>query len=110
MENIIFRNKLLALLSAGVIMTTPMAASAGTKKAEPTKKPSTSITLVQQEVAEKPLNENEYIEGIAKGMEYLNKFSMAKKYKHMQQDFQNFYYLVNRSYKDEATEEKLVKQ
>lgn len=110
MKNIDIRNKFLSLLTAGMIMATPVAANAENAKSESTSNSSTEFTLVQQEVQKTPLNMNEYINGIAEGMNYLNKFSMAKKYAHMQQDFQDFYYLVNRTYMDEATEEKLINQ
>ena len=105
MKNINLRKKLLSMLTAGVLMATPVMANADGNESENTDE--TTFTLVVQEKEFTPLNFDEYYLGVKNAYDYLSQFI---KYDNLQKDVQCLYYLTNRSYMPSDVEENLISE
>ena len=103
MKNIRISKKLLSMLTAGVLMATPVMAHANSNKTEDTNE--TEFTLVVQEKEFTPLTMDEYYIGISNSYSYLSKFIQ---YNGMQEDLQCLYYLTNREYMPLEDEQELI--
>ena len=104
MKNIRLSKKLLSMLTAGVLMATPVMANADCNENENTNE--NEFTLVMQEKDFTPLYMEEFYEGVKNAYGYLKQFI---DYGTLQQDLQCLYYLVNREYIDADTEEELIR-
>ena len=105
MKNIKISKKLLSMLTAGVLMATPVMANAESNESENTNE--SEFTLVVQEKEIKPLTYEEYYLGVKKAYEYLVQFI---NYDGMQGDLQCLYYLTNRAYIPSDVEERLISE
>ena len=103
MKNIRISKKLLSMLTAGVLFSTPVVANANSNETENTN--STSFALVMQEKEFTPLGLDEFCTGVEKAYNYLNSFIP---YDTLQEDLQCLYYLVNREYIPKEDEEDLI--
>ena len=103
MKNIKISKKFLSMLTAGMIMATPVIANSESNKSE--KNNETEFTLVMQEKDVKPLTLDEYTRGVDGAYSYLSKYI---RYDNMQADLQCLYYLVNREYMPIEVEEYLI--
>ena len=102
MKNLKITKKLLSMLTAGVLMVTPVMANADSE-VENTN--NNEFKLIKQDKEFKPLNMNEYFEGVKNSYNYLVQFI---NYDNMQEDLQCLYYLVNREYIQKEDEEELI--
>ena len=102
MKNIKISKKLLSMLTAGVLMATPVMAH--TESNDETSYDS-EFTLIMQEKDFTPITIDEYYLGVKEAYEYLKKFI---DYDYLQQDLQCLYYLVNRDYITGSDEEELI--
>ena len=103
MKNIRISKKLLSMLTAGVLMVTPIAANANSNESEETN--NKEFTLVMQEKDYAPLGLVEFAAGVGEAYEYLTQFI---NYDGMQQDLQCLYYLTNREYIPGDDERELI--
>ena len=103
MKNIKISKKLLSMLTAGVLMVTPVASHANGNEKESTI--DKEFTLVMQEKDLAPLDIAEYTFGVGASYEYLKQFI---NYDGMQQDLQCLYYLTNREYITGDDERELI--
>lgn len=103
MKNIKINKRLLSMLTAGVLMATPVMANAENEKSENTS--DTEFTLVMQEKDYAPLTIEEYRLGVKEAYNYLVQFI---NYDNMQADLQCLYYLVNREYIPADVERDLI--
>ncbi len=105
MKNIRISKKLISMLTAGVIMATPIASN--TESVESSNNNDTNFTLVMQEKEFTPLSIEEYRLGVEYAYNYLSNFI---KYDNLQEDLQCLYYLVNREYMPSEYEEELIER
>lgn len=103
-KNLKVRNRLLSLLTAGMLLVTPVAAHSENTETERTN--DVEFTLVMQEKEYTPLGLNEYIAGVEQSYNYLKNFIS---YDTLQEDLQCLYYLTNREYMPKEEEEYLIK-
>ena len=102
MKNVKISKKLLSMLTAGVLMATPVMANADNE----TENTNTNeFKLVQQTREITPMTTVEYTLGIQSSYEYLTKFI---NYDNMQGDLQCLYFLTNRAYMPKEVEEELL--
>ena len=101
MKNIKVSKKLLSMLTAGVLMGTPVMASGDTDTNN------SGFTLVKQEmkVEGNDLNINSYTNKLESSYNYLKQFI---DYDNLQADLQILYYMANRSYMSSETNELLI--
>lgn len=101
MKNIKISKKLLSMLTAGVLMGTPVMASGDTDTNN------SGFTLVKQEmkVEGNDLNLNSYTNKLESSYNYLKQFI---DYDNLQADLQILYYMANRSYMSSETNELLI--
>lgn len=102
MKNIKISKKLLSMLTAGVLMTTPVMAH--TESNDETSCDS-EFSLMMQEKDFTPITIDEYYLGVKEAYEYLKKYI---DYDYLQQDLQCLYYLVNRDYITGSDEKELI--
>ena len=103
MKNIRISKKLLSMLTAGVLMATPVMAHTEEVNEESTNE--TEFTLVIQEKDFTPLTIDEFYLGVKNAFEYLKEFI---EYDSLQQDLQCLYYLTNRDYITGDDERELI--
>ena len=102
MKNVKFSKKLLSMLTAGVLMATPVMANADSNEDTNT---NNGFELIKQDKEFRPLNMNEFFDGVKSSYDYLSQFIS---YDNMQEDLQCLYYLVNREYIQKEDEEELI--
>lgn len=103
MKNIKLSKKFLSMLTAGVLMATPVMANADSNKEENTNEE--TFELVMQEKDFTPLTMTEYYLGVEAAYNYLKEFIP---YDTLQRDLQCLYYLTNREYMPKEDEEELI--
>lgn len=96
-------NKLLSLVTAGMILVTPVMAKSDSNENENTNE--TKFELVQQTKEKTPMTLVEYTLGI---QDICAKLSPKIDYPNLQKDVQCLYYLTNRAYCDEDLEKYLI--
>ena len=101
-KNFDFRQRLLSILTAGMILVTPTIGKADSNTENDNEQ---EFALVMQEKDFTPMTIEEYRLGIKEAYNYLKMFI---DYDYLQQDLQCLYYLVNRDYLTGATEEDLI--
>ena len=101
MKNIKINKKALSLLTAGVLMSTPVIANADGNNEEK------SFTLVKQEMKVEglDLNIDNYLEKLEKSYNYLKQYI---NYDYLQADLQILYYMANRTYMSTSTNDELI--
>lgn len=102
MKNLKLSKKLLSMLTAGVLMVTPVMANADSEVENTNDE---GFKLIKQDKEFKPLDMNEYFEGVKNSYNYLVNYI---NYDNMQEDLQCLYYLVNREYIMKEDEESLI--
>ena len=103
MKNVRISKKLLSMLTAGVLMATPVMAHNEEYREESTN--DNEFTLIMQEKDFTPLTIEDVCLGVEYAYNYLKEFIS---YDTLQQDLQCLYYLTNREYMDSETEEELI--
>lgn len=103
MKNIRISKKLLSMLTAGVLMATPVMGHTEEYNEENTN--NQEFTLVMQEKDFTPLIMEEFYLGVEASYNYLKEFIP---YDTLQQDLQCLYYLTNREYMPKEDEEELI--
>ena len=102
MKNIRISKRLLSMLTAGVLMATPVMANTESNEENTSE---SEFTLVVQDRELTPMTMDEFYLGVKNAYEYLSKFI---KYDDLQKDLQCLYYLTNRSYITEEDENELI--
>ena len=102
MKNVKISKKLLSMLTAGVLMATPVMANADNENENTN---TNEFKLVQQTREITPMTTVEYTLGIQSSYEYLTKFI---NYDNMQGDLQCLYFLTNRAYMPKEVEEEVM--
>lgn len=104
MKNIKVSKRLLSMISAGMLMATPVMANSESVSDDEFNE---DFTLVMQVRESNPMTEEEFRFGCGYAYTYLKQFI---DYDGMQQDLQCLYYLVNREFIPEDVEESLISQ
>ena len=102
MKNVKISRKLLSMLTAGVLMATPVMANADNENENTN---TNEFKLVQQTREITPMTTVEYTLGIQSSYGYLTQFI---NYDNMQGDLQCLYFLTNRAYMPKEVEEELI--
>ena len=103
MKNVKLNKKLLSMITAITLMTTPVMGSTEENTNKDTNE--NEFSLILQEKDYTTLSMADYYEGVRSSYEYLTKYI---NYDNMQADLQCLYYLINREYMYDDVEERLI--